>query len=95
MIPWVGPSFAAYPAISLFNRKAKSTIDSLIGLSTSIEGDVRFKGGLRIDGHVKGNVIAEAGQVSVLVIAFVIVSYAVSRVILKERAAHAVKESHK
>jgi membrane protein YqaA with SNARE-associated domain len=34
-------------------------------------------------------------QVSVLVIAFVIVSYAVSRVILKERAAHAVKESHK
>ncbi|WP_211461425.1 bactofilin family protein [Collimonas silvisoli] len=52
----------------MFNRKAKSTIDSLIGSSTSIEGDVHFKGGLRIDGNVKGNVLAEAGQTSVLVI---------------------------
>ncbi|SFA92524.1 protein CcmA, bactofilin family [Collimonas sp. OK607] len=52
----------------MFNRKAKSTIDSLIGSSTSIEGDVHFKGGLRIDGHVKGNVVAEAGATSVLVI---------------------------
>ena len=52
----------------MFNRKAKSTIDSLIGSSTSIEGDVHFKGGLRIDGHVKGNVVAEVGQSSVLVI---------------------------
>jgi len=52
----------------MFNRKAKSTIESLIGSSTSIQGDVHFKGGLRIDGHVKGNVVAEAGQASVLVI---------------------------
>ncbi|HWX00958.1 cytoskeletal protein CcmA (bactofilin family) [Collimonas sp. PA-H2] len=52
----------------MFNRKAKSTIDSLIGSSTSIQGDVHFKGGLRIDGHVKGNVVAEVGQASVLVI---------------------------
>ncbi|SDX95500.1 protein CcmA, bactofilin family [Collimonas sp. OK242] len=52
----------------MFNRKAKSTIDSLIGSSTSIEGDVHFKGGLRIDGHVKGNVVAEVGASSVLVI---------------------------
>ncbi|AIY43672.1 Integral membrane protein CcmA involved in cell shape determination [Collimonas arenae] len=52
----------------MFNRKAKSTIDSLIGSSTSIQGDVHFKGGLRIDGHVKGNVVAEVGQTSVLVI---------------------------
>lgn len=52
----------------MFNRKAKSTIDSLIGSSTSIQGDVHFKGGLRIDGHVKGNVVAELGQASVLVI---------------------------
>ena len=28
----------------MFNRKAKSTIDSLIGSSTSIQGDVHFKG---------------------------------------------------
>ncbi|HWW04155.1 polymer-forming cytoskeletal protein [Collimonas sp.] len=52
----------------MFNRKAKSTIDSLIGSSTTIQGDVHFKGGLRIDGNVKGNVLAEAGETSVLVI---------------------------
>ena len=52
----------------MFSRKAKSTIDSLIGTSTRIEGNVYFKGGLRIDGHVKGNVIAEAEQSSMLVI---------------------------
>jgi len=52
----------------MFGRTNKSTIDSLIGKSTSIEGDVHFKGGLRIDGQVKGNVIAEPGEVSMLVI---------------------------
>lgn len=43
----------------MFSRKAKNTIDSLIGIATRIEGNVLFKGGLRIDGHVKGNVIGE------------------------------------
>lgn len=52
----------------MFNRKAKSTIDSLIGSSTSIQGDVHFTGGLRIDGHIKGNVVAEVGSISMLVI---------------------------
>jgi len=52
----------------MFGRSNKSTIDSLIGMSTSIEGDVHFKGGLRIDGQVKGNVIADASQPSMLVI---------------------------
>jgi cytoskeletal protein CcmA (bactofilin family) len=52
----------------MFTRKTKSTIDSLIGMSTSIKGDVGFKGGLRIDGQITGNINAEAGQPSVLVI---------------------------
>ena len=52
----------------MFSKKDKNTIDSLIGISTNIEGNVHFKGGLRIDGHVKGNVIAEAGSSSMLVI---------------------------
>lgn len=51
----------------MFTRKVKNTIDSLIGLSTIIEGEVHFKGGLRIDGQIKGNVIAEA-DASVLVV---------------------------
>jgi cytoskeletal protein CcmA (bactofilin family) len=37
-------------------------------MSTSIKGDVGFKGGLRIDGSINGNINAEAGQPSVLVI---------------------------
>lgn len=52
----------------MFGSKNKSTIDSLIGLSTRIEGDLHFKGGLRIDGHVRGNVIADPTLASMLVI---------------------------
>ena len=52
----------------MLGRKTKSTIDSLIGSSTTIEGNVHFKGGLRIDGQVKGNVIADAEEPSMLVI---------------------------
>jgi cytoskeletal protein CcmA (bactofilin family) len=52
----------------MFGRKTKSTIDSLIGVSTRIEGNVYFKGGLRIDGHVKGNVIADSDEASMLVV---------------------------
>lgn len=52
----------------MFGRKTKSTIDSLIGMATRIEGNLHFKGGLRIDGHVKGNVIADEDQASMLVI---------------------------
>ncbi|HJV73333.1 MAG TPA: polymer-forming cytoskeletal protein [Noviherbaspirillum sp.] len=52
----------------MLGRKNKGTIDSLIGISTSIEGNVRFRGGLRIDGQVKGNVIAEGDEPSMLVI---------------------------
>ena len=52
----------------MLGRKNKSTIDSLIGISTRIEGNVRFQGGLRIDGQVKGNVIAEGDDPCMLVI---------------------------
>lgn len=52
----------------MLGRKTKSTIDSLIGISTSIEGNVHFQGGLRIDGHVKGNVVATGDEPSMLVI---------------------------
>lgn len=52
----------------MFGHKTKNTIDSLIGVSTKIEGNIHFKGGLRIDGHVVGNVVAEPGEGSMLVI---------------------------
>lgn len=52
----------------MLGRKSKGTIDSLIGISTSIIGDVHFKGGLRLDGNIKGNVIADSDEPSMLVV---------------------------
>ena len=52
----------------MFGHKAKNTIDSLIGTSTTIEGNLRFKGGLRVDGHVKGSLVADPLENSMLVI---------------------------
>ncbi|MDB5798909.1 MAG: polymer-forming cytoskeletal protein, partial [Paucimonas sp.] len=52
----------------MFGHKTKNTIDSLIGLSTRIKGDLHFKGGLRIDGIVHGNVTADPDEPSMLVI---------------------------
>jgi cytoskeletal protein CcmA (bactofilin family) len=43
-------------------------IDSLIGAGTVVEGDVTFSGGLRIDGQVRGNVVAANGDPCTLVI---------------------------
>lgn len=49
-------------------QKPQSRIDSLIGNGTRIEGDIFFSGGLRVDGEIKGNVRAESGQPSTLVL---------------------------
>lgn len=49
-------------------QKPQSRIDSLIGSGTRIEGNISFAGGLRVDGEIKGNVRAEGGQPSTLVI---------------------------
>lgn len=54
----------------MFRKKAnkpQSRIDSLIGAGTVIEGNVTFAGGLRVDGEIKGNVVASGGQPSTLV----------------------------
>lgn len=50
------------------HSKPQSRIDSLIGVGTTIEGDLNFSGGMRIDGHVNGNVIAAQGKPSTLVL---------------------------
>lgn len=48
--------------------KPQSKIDSLIGAGTKIEGNISFSGGLRVDGEIKGNVSAERGAESTLVV---------------------------
>ncbi len=48
--------------------RPQNRIDSLIGAGTRIEGNVTFKGGLRVDGEICGNVSAEADDASTLVL---------------------------
>lgn len=51
------------------DSKPQARIDSLIGAGTVVEGSIRFTGGLRIDGEVKGAVEASDGaSASVLVL---------------------------
>ena len=50
------------------HSKPQTQIDSLIGAGTSIDGDLNFSGGMRIDGQVNGNVIAAQGKPSTLVL---------------------------
>ena len=49
-------------------NKPKNRIDSLIGAETRLDGNVSFSGGLRVDGEINGNVIAEPGKPSMLVL---------------------------
>jgi cytoskeletal protein CcmA (bactofilin family) len=51
------------------SNKIKSTkIDTLIGHSIEINGDVKFNGGLHLDGKIIGSVSAESNENSVLVV---------------------------
>ena len=47
-------------------RIKPSRIDSLIGQQTILHGDVRFNGGLHVDGTIRGNVTADDDSRSVL-----------------------------
>jgi cytoskeletal protein CcmA (bactofilin family) len=48
--------------------KPQNRIDCLIGTGTRVEGNVIFSGGLRVDGHVRGNIITEDEKPGTLVI---------------------------
>jgi cytoskeletal protein CcmA (bactofilin family) len=50
------------------NSKPQSRIDCLIGAGTTVEGNIEFTGGLRVDGKVRGNVTAADGKPGTLVL---------------------------
>ena len=50
------------------NNKPQNRIDSLIGATTRIEGNVFFSGGLRVDGAVRGSIAALPDQPGTLVV---------------------------
>lgn len=49
-------------------NKPDGRIDTLIGAGTTVEGNITFSGGLRIDGEVHGNVTCTGEQPGTLVI---------------------------
>jgi cytoskeletal protein CcmA (bactofilin family) len=50
------------------NKIRSSKIETLIGQSIEITGNLKFSGGLHLDGKIVGDVLAEEGSDSVLVI---------------------------
>jgi len=55
----------------MFNRKKQAPqkrIDSLIGAGTTVEGDVTFAGGVRVDGTIRGRVATVDNQPATLVL---------------------------
>src|SRR3990172_5088288 len=48
--------------------KPQNRIDCLIGSGTTIEGNITFTGGLRVDGHVRGNVSTAGDKPGTLVL---------------------------
>jgi cytoskeletal protein CcmA (bactofilin family) len=48
------------------DKGANTHYDTLISSKTEIVGDVKFTGGLHIDGVIKGNLVAEAGSGAVV-----------------------------
>jgi cytoskeletal protein CcmA (bactofilin family) len=50
------------------SSKPHNQIECLIGTGTTIEGNITFAGGLRVDGRVRGSVIAADGKPGTLVL---------------------------
>ena len=68
----------------MFGWKKTPPIRTLIGEGTTIVGEIRFQDGLRIDGEVQGNVLAQGDGRSLLVIS------EKARVTGKVRAGHVI-----
>lgn len=50
-------------------KKIKAArIDTLIGQSTVVKGDIHYRGGLHIEGKVQGNLVAESNEKTVLIV---------------------------
>ncbi len=50
------------------NNFSSARIDTLIGQGTEINGDLVYAGGLHVDGRINGNVVAEEGSSSILIL---------------------------
>lgn len=68
----------------MFNRSEKQAgqVDTLIGRTAQVRGDLQFTGGLHLEGRVDGNLSAAAGSLSVSEHGIVAGSVAVPQVLL-------------
>lgn len=48
------------------SKNSTNAVDTLIGKQTELHGDVRFAGGLHVDGKIKGKVLATSDKAAVL-----------------------------
>lgn len=72
----------------MFAKKKQPPIRTLIGEGTVIRGELLFTDGLRIDGEVQGDVIANVGEHSILVIS------EKARVVGRVKAGHVIINGH-
>lgn len=50
------------------NKLKTAKVETIIGENTQVKGDVSFKGGLHVDGKIKGNVLADDDTDSILIL---------------------------
>jgi cytoskeletal protein CcmA (bactofilin family) len=50
------------------NKTKTAKVETIIGQNTEITGDISFRGGLHVDGKVKGNISAEDDSDSILIL---------------------------
>jgi len=50
------------------NNFKSAKVDTLLGHSAEIDGDIAFSGGLHLDGTIRGNVIADDDSNSILIL---------------------------
>lgn len=62
------PSAPASSTPPAAEGKPVDTIDTLVGQKAVFKGDLEFTGGLRVDGQIKGNVIAKDDSNSTVVV---------------------------
>ncbi len=72
----------------MFAKKKQPPIRTLIGEGTVIRGELFFTDGLRIDGEVQGDVVANVGEHSILVIS------EKARVVGRVKAGHVIINGH-
>jgi cytoskeletal protein CcmA (bactofilin family) len=44
------------------SKRRNARIDTLVGRNTQLTGDLKFTGGLHIDGHLQGNVVSDDAE---------------------------------